>query len=865
MKIPSLLPALALGCLSTLHAQTPTPAATPVSAIKIKEGFKVELLYSVPLEKEGSWVASCFDDKGRLIESDQYGKLYRLTLPEGGQGQVKIEDIPVEFGEAQGLLYTNNALYAVTNSDKYPRGLYRITDTNGDDVLDKVELLKVFPPKGGEHGPHGVVLGPDKKSLYIISGNQTPVPEMNSSRVPSHWDEDNLMPPLIGRGFMREVMAPGAWVAKTDLDGKTWELICTGCRNTYDAAFNRNGDLFTYDADMEWDFSVPWYRPTRVVECVSGGEFGWRSLSKKWPVRWEDSVPPVVDIGPGSPTGVAFGYGAKFPAKYQDALFMCDWSYGKLYAVHLKPNRSTYSADFEEFMAAQPLPLTDVIINPKDGAMYVTVGGRKVQSGLYRVTYAGKESTEQVSPIQTRTATSVSEALHDLRHQLEAFHGKHDPKAIEAAWPHLANEDRAIRFAARIAVESQPFESWKDKALTETNPRAALTAIMAVCRAGKGDKALLPQVVAALDRIDFSQLKGLDRETYIRDYYLALCRFGSEPLPEAPAPKPGKNKGANAPVSPVVLPVSMLDEALRQKLIAKLSPLFPTKEPWLDVDLCEVLSFLGDAAFLPKAVATLENAPTQEEQIAHAKSLRFAKAGWTPELRERFFKWVCLRAPTFKGGASFPLFMEDIKRDALALLTEEEKTALKPILEAKPDIQTPQFTFTPRNFVKNYTIADLDSLLGAGFEGGRNFDNGRNLFGAATCFACHRFNNEGGAIGPDLSSVAGKYGPRDLLINILEPSKEISDQYAPLEVKMTDGTTLLGRIMNLKGDTIMFNTSMMDPNGITSVARKNIVSMEPSKVSMMPPGLLNTLKDTDILDLMAYLLSKGNKEDPMFK
>ena len=364
MKTSYLLPILALGCVSHLHAQAPAPAATPVSAIKIKEGFKVELLYSVPLEKEGSWVASCFDDKGRLIESDQYGRLYRITLPEAGQTGVKVEEIPVELGEAQGLLYTNNALYAVTNSDKYPRGLYRITDTNGDDVLDKVELLKVFPPKGGEHGPHGVVLGPDKKSLYIISGNQTPVPEMSSSRVPSHWDEDNLLPPLIGRGFMREVMAPGAWVAKTDLDGKTWELICTGCRNTYDAAFNRNGDLFTYDADMEWDFSVPWYRPTRVVECVSGGEFGWRSLSKKWPVRWEDSVPPVVDIGPGSPTGMAFGYGAKFPAKYQNALFMCDWSYGKLYAVHLKPDGSTYGADFEEFMAAQPLPLTDVLIGP---------------------------------------------------------------------------------------------------------------------------------------------------------------------------------------------------------------------------------------------------------------------------------------------------------------------------------------------------------------------------------------------------------------------------------------------------------------------------------------------------------------------
>ena len=812
------------------------PEATPVSAIKIKEGFRVELLYSVPLATQGSWVASCFDDKGRLIESDQYGKLYRVTLPPlgGSPSELKVEEIPADIGEAQGLLYAFGALYAITNSDKYPRGLYRITSSKNDDVLDKVEALRLFENKGGEHGPHAVILGPDKKSLYIVSGNQTPVPKMDTTRVPTHWDEDNLLPPLIGRGFMREVMAPGAWIAKTDPEGKTWELIGTGCRNTYDAAFNRDGELFTYDADMEWDFSVPWYRPTRVCHVVSGAEFGWRSLSKKWPVRWEDSVPPVVDIGPGSPTGMVFGYGAKFPAKYQDALFMCDWSYGKLYAVHLKPSGATYSADFEEFLAAQPLPLTDVLISPKDGAMYLTIGGRKVQSGLYRVTYAGKESGKGFQPLKNQGQDAPA-TLHELRHQLEAFHGKQDPKAIDLAWPNLGHEDRFIRFAARIAIEHQPLVSWQDKALNEKNPRASLTALMAVCRAGNGDKALLPNVLAALDGIDFASLKGLDRETWIRDFQLAFCRFG-EP-----------------------------DDALRKKTIAKLSPMFPTKEPWLDVDLCEVLTFLGDPAFLPKAIAIMENAPTQEEQIALAKSLRLAKNGWTPELREHFFKWVCLRAPTYKGGASFPLFMQDIRRDAEAGLTDAEKIALKPILEAVPDVKAPQFTFTPRNFVKEWKMGDLEGLLGAGLEGGRNFANGRNLFGAATCFACHHFGSEGGAFGPDLTSVAGKYSPRDLLRNILEPSLEISDQYGQLEVTLKDGNKVFGRIMNLKGDSVIFNTNMLDPSAQTTIPRKNIKSMEQSKVSMMPPGLMNTLKDTDILDLLAYLLSKGNKEDSVFK
>ncbi|MDZ4290159.1 MAG: c-type cytochrome, partial [Prosthecobacter sp.] len=151
-----------------------------------------------------------------------------------------------------------------------------------------------------------------------------------------------------------------------------------------------------------------------------------------------------------------------------------------------------------------------------------------------------------------------------------------------------------------------------------------------------------------------------------------------------------------------------------------------------------------------------------------------------------------------------------------------------------------------------------------GFEGGRNFANGRNCFGAVGCFACHRFNFEGGAVGPDLTSVSGKFGPKDLLESVLDPSKEISDQYGSMVFTMKDGTVVMARIMNLKEDTLMVNTNMMDPNAIQSLKRGNIASIEPSKVSMMPPGLLNMLKEEDILDLMAYLLSKGDPKNPMF-
>ncbi len=804
------------------------PTATAVEDIRIAKGFRVELLYSVPKSDQGSWVAMCEDDKGRIIVSDQYGALYRLTPPALGQtlSSGDIEKIGVDIGGAQGLLHAFGSLYAVLNTGEHGgRGLYRLRDTDGDDQYDSKELLRKFEEQGGEHGPHAVLLSPEGKSLHVVSGNQTPVTELASSRVPRVWDEDLLLERPYGRGFMKGVMAPGGWIAKTDPDGKEWELIATGFRNQYDAAFDRNGELFTYDADMEWDMNTPWYRPTRVNLVASGAEFGWRNGGGKWPAYYPDSLPAVVDIGPGSPTGVGFGYGAKFPEKYQDALYILDWSYGKLYAVHLKPKGAAYTASVEEFISAQPLPLTDILIGSRDGAMYFTIGGRRVQSGLYRVTYVGDE------PVGDDSSPPLTEAAKQRR-QLEAFHGRQDPAAVETAWPFLSSEDRWLRFAARVAIEHQPVAEWRERALAESDPVAATHAAIALAR--HGDKSLQPALLATLERIDWSKLSAAQRVDLTRAYSLAFTRMGAP------------------------------DDATRARLIALLDPHLPATSPELNVELTQLLVYLQAPTVAEKGVSLLKSAPSQEEQIAYAKSLRHLTAGWTRELRADYFRWF-VQAAGYKGGASFGLFVENMKKTALENTPEEDRVALKEIIEAKPEGTEPRFTFEPREFVKNWTVADFDDVINVGLEGNRDYANGRKMFGAATCFACHRFNQEGGAIGPDLTSVSGKFSPRDLLESIIEPSKEISDQYGSMIFTMLDGSQINGRVMNLSGDTIKVNTNMMNPDQIQDVDRKQLKEMKASPYSMMPPGLINTLGKDDVLDLMAYLLSAGNPEDPMFQ
>ena len=93
-----------------------------VANIKVAKDFKIELLYTVPRETQGSWVAMCIDPKGRLIVSDQNGALYRVTLPESNGGTAKTEKINLNTGFAHGLLWAFDSLYVAVNEGKMAHG-----------------------------------------------------------------------------------------------------------------------------------------------------------------------------------------------------------------------------------------------------------------------------------------------------------------------------------------------------------------------------------------------------------------------------------------------------------------------------------------------------------------------------------------------------------------------------------------------------------------------------------------------------------------------------------------------------------------------------------------------------------------------
>jgi len=715
MKKLLLIPLLAASAATALHGALAeldvatgtieTPDGTFFAQdMTLQNDFKMELLYKPDQATEGQWVPMAWDQQGRLIvASYNSDHLLRLTIPPvGSDAPIRVEHIMENVGAAEGLLVAFDGLYMNVNRSNIRRhGLYKLTDTNNDDMYDKIEVLRNLQGSG-DHGTHNLRLSPDGTRIYVISGNGTLPSMFTSSRVPMIWNEDQLLPRMDDKGLGGHAagrLAPGGWTASFSPDMSDFRLETMGYRNPVDFTFNKDGELFVYDSDLEFDKGQPWYRPTRVTHHISGADYGWRHGNGKFPRYYIDTFGVVTGIGSGSPVGTSSGEGLKFPARFQDGLFIDDWSYGNMYFVELQPEGSSYVGHAELFASGRPFAVSGVTVNKADGSLLVQTTGTE----LYRITYTGSAPTTPTQP-DTQFA-----ALRAQRKALEDYHGRRDPAAVAAVWPYLNNPDRGVRYAARVALEWQDPALWRDRALNERDPRTAIAALVALSRvsgtdvehranigAPAPDKAMQARIIQALDRIPLSALGYQDKLDLTRAYTLALTRFGEiEPGTQDLYPTRGK--------------IKMPDEETRRRLIARFDPLFPGQFRELNWEVGEILAYLEAPGIVDKMMTRLENAPTpryypieewvnpqqrvrgtpgtagglsnafmskQEDEWKYAELLRAVDTGWTPETRTEYLKWFSTAAANYEGGASFYQYLTFMHAKVLEKMTDAQKAAL---------------------------------------------------------------------------------------------------------------------------------------------------------------------------------------------
>ncbi|APQ16547.1 hypothetical protein A9200_13025 [Maribacter hydrothermalis] len=836
------------------------------------QNFELEEIYHPSNFDQGSWVALAQGDGNTMYSCDQYGKLYQFKIPAIGSAlsQKDVVPIDVEIGEAHGLLWAFNSLYVAVNKnwdDDIPddqengSGIYRITDTNNDGQLDAVKMLLKLEGSG-EHGPHSFALSPDGKEVYFIAGNHTLIPDRvkENSRIPTNWGEDNLLKPFLdARGHANDVKAPGGWITKFNPDGSSFELISVGFRNPFDMAFNSDGELFAYDADMEWDIGMPWYRPTRICHVTSGSEFGWRTGSGKWPAYYPDNLPAVHNLEQGSPTAVLSTANLNLPIKYKNGLLAMDWSFGTVYFIDLIPDGSSYKANREEFLSGTPLPLTDMVAG-NDGHIYFATGGRRLDSHLYRLRYTGTKNTD------INSTNSKENEARNLRKKLEEYHKIVSERGTELAWEHLANNDRFIRYAARLVLEHQPIESWINRYKSETDSRKIIESSIALNHQASSN--LQDLILNKLLGITFNNLDQSLKMELLRAYSLNFIRMG---MPSA---------------------------VTKKKIVQLLNPTFPAKESAISKETAQLLLFLDADGITKKIVEQLEyhteqNTVTEgvemlseeatlrseqygplirdviskmppSEAIFYGMLLSNVENGWNEDLRKRYFLWY-FDVLGSKGGMSFKAYMENVRQRALTHVPENRRDYFQEISGIYSPSSAVAELPQPIGPGKNYSGNDIQNAVWSGLDNYKgSIENGKRAFAAATCILCHRMRGEGGAAGPDLTQAHSKFSTYDLIFSIYSPNDEISDQYANTLFHLGEDEKIAGRIKSEAGDSIVIMPNPFNESYTVNIAKNAISKRELSPVSPMPPGLLNRLNEQEIADLFAYIITGADENHKLY-
>lgn len=419
---------------------------------KINPEFRIEQV--VPPAETGSLIAMTFNEWGEVLASRENGPILLIIDDDEDGIPETVTTWCTEVRNCQGLLALNGQVFAVGDG---PQGaaLYRLEDKDEDERAETVTALIEFDGEMGEHGAHAVTLGPDGL-IYVLVGNHTsPKPALDKASPHHDFYEGDLVLPRYedAGGHGVGVKAPGGTVLRTNVEGSFVQMVAGGLRNPYDLVFNERGDLFTFDSDMEWDEGLPWYRPTRLLHVVSGGEYGWRAGWSKWPDYYIDSLPATLDVGRGSPTGMEVYNHFMFPVRYHHALFACDWSQGRIIAFKLKPSGAGYQASAESFLEGRPLNATDLAVGP-DGWLYFTTGGRGSEGGLYRVVWTGRVPPQprQKGILRALRQPQLSSAwsrqqLAVLQEQMGADWGKQLTAAMTGSAVSLQDRLRALEIS----------------------------------------------------------------------------------------------------------------------------------------------------------------------------------------------------------------------------------------------------------------------------------------------------------------------------------------------------------------------------------------------------------------------------------
>jgi putative heme-binding domain-containing protein len=347
-------------------ALLPLPALAQPTGLTVPIGFEVTEYADSKLAND--IYCMTVDPQGRIVVA---GRGYiRVLVDDDGDGKANraIELAAEPKDGAMGLLFEGDTLY--------------VTGDGGLQQFDVKDAKAIGPPQlirkmktGGEHTTHAIRRGPDGW-LYVLCGNNAGI-DRSFAQTPA----SPVKEPIAG------------CVLRFSPDLKQSEIVAHGFRNPYSMDFTLGGELVTFDSDNERCVSLPWYEPTRFYRVIAGGFYGWlnpqRASFWRMPRYFFDVVPPIATLGRGSPTGVVCYKHKQFPKAYRGGLFLCDWTFGRIYFAHAPESTLVRQRPsiFLSTTGASGFAPTGAVVHPETGDLFVCTGGRGTRGAVYRIRF----------------------------------------------------------------------------------------------------------------------------------------------------------------------------------------------------------------------------------------------------------------------------------------------------------------------------------------------------------------------------------------------------------------------------------------------------------------------------------------------
>jgi putative membrane-bound dehydrogenase-like protein len=853
------------------------PTLVPAELFTVPEGFEVTVWATSPQISNPTNID--FDERGRMYVAEGINYRGKKGRRKEGDRIVILEDT-LGAGKADKVtVFTQDtnleSPLGVAHIDgkvvvSQPPDLLVYTDVNGDGVIDlsvdkKEVLLTGFNGRQHDHSLHSATFGPDGKWNF----NQGNMGADFIDKAGRHFfmGSPYMLQNIAGRRSDDGNVWIGGFSVRMNSDGSELRIVGHNYRNSYEQTINSFGDMYQSDND-----DPPACRVSLIME---GGNAGFASLDGKrsWgadkrpgqstPVaEWRQEDPdtmPAGDVyGGGSPTGVAFYENGAMGEKWNGLLLACEAGKNVVFGYLPKPDGAGMKLerfDFltsnkekewagSDFLGGKPTGIlktkfrpSDVCVGP-DGAIYVAdwfdpgVGGHGTRDNgssgtIYRIAPKGFKSV-----VPKIDLSSVAGQIAALRSP--------SPNVRAGGFNRLkAAGDKVVDDVAAL--------------LADANPYVASRAVWLLAQLGDKGAALARKELGSADDtrrlVAFRALRAAGRDVF------TLC----ESLAKDKSP------------------------AVRREVAIALRDFKTPAAIALLVTIAE--QFDGqDRAYL-EAIGL---ASTDREALVHAaiaKSMAKPALEWTPA-----YAWLTWRLHPASAVRdvrarllSGKLTESEVKRDLTTLAFTRSAEAAGTMVElslnksfAQVDLAKWWVGNRKSNLWKPFDVDAIVKARGGDASAAKlvasdlppempgakalapveaiatlKGDVAKGKASAAVCYACHKFDGKGIDFGPDLTTYAKQQSLETLILNIAQPSNNISHGFEGTRVVLDDGMAITGMVLS-SGDPLMVKSM---GGVVQSIPRQRIKEEKQLDRSLMFTASQMGLTEQSVADIAAYLRS----------